>query len=128
MSAKLYLEVLHIIICKYQMEHKTLQGKRNSIKCADLKFRHFEISNNNLTLSNTAAGAITGTYSMYEYDSNQWNRLFTKVGALRNVLARYPVVARYYNPLDLTSSGCFTATGTGNLQIRATTVNQVQIL
>ena len=54
----------------------------------------FEISNNRLILNNTAAGAITGTYTYHNHDSNQWHRLFTKSRRNRRIWIEHRLSCR----------------------------------
>ncbi len=84
------------------------------------------IGNYNLLLSNQAANAIAGSYRSTAMIQTSGTGYLQKAGGTggTGIGIVYPVGSGgYYDPLDLTIGG-FTATGTGNLQISATTVNQ----
>jgi len=87
----------------------------------------FKINDYNLLLNNTAIGAIAGSpYSISNMVQTDGVGYLQKAGGANGagINIVYPVGSGgYYNPLDLSSG--FTATsGTGNIQISATTDNQ----
>jgi hypothetical protein len=111
---------------------KLLQGGNTTVSnVLTLNSGIFKINDNNLILSNTTTGAISGTYSSSSMIQTNGTGYLQKAGAIWNAGGGigfnivYPIGSGgFYNPLDLTTNGFTATSGTGTLQISATTIDQ----
>lgn len=100
---------------------KTLQGNVAVQNVLTLTSGVFQLGEYNLTLTNTAAGAITGTYSATNMIETNSSGVLVKQGNSNASFAIvYPVGSGgYYTPMSLTGGVTATYTGTATLSVRA---------
>lgn len=111
----------------------TKTGGGTSTLCGDVTVANILTLNNgiirladaDLTVSNTAAGAITGTFdSTHMIETNGAGRLI-KQGTDAGLSIVYPVgSAGYYTPMDLSNGITATYSGTGSISVRAVSGSQ----
>lgn len=100
---------------------KTLQGNVAVQNVLTLTSGVVQLGDYNLTLANTAAGAITGTYSATNMIETNSSGVLVKQG---NSNASFDIVypvgsGGYYTPMSLTGGVTATYTGTATLSVRA---------
>ncbi|MDX9694546.1 MAG: hypothetical protein RBT49_02040 [Bacteroidales bacterium] len=100
---------------------KTLQGNVAVQNVLTLTSGVVQLGDYNLTLANTAAGAITGTYSATNMIETNSSGVLVKQGNSNASFAIvYPVGSGgYYTPMSLTGGVTATYTGTATLSVRA---------
>ncbi|BDX37481.1 hypothetical protein CYCD_08360 [Tenuifilaceae bacterium CYCD] len=100
---------------------KTLQGNVAVQNVLTLTSGVVQLGDYNLTLANTAAGAITGTYSATNMIETNSSGVLVKQGNSNASFAIvYPVGSGgYYTPMSLTGGLTATYTGTATLSVRA---------
>ncbi len=111
----------------------TKSGGGTSTLCGDVTVSNIlnlntgiiRLSNHNLSVTNTAAGAITGTFSATNMIETDGDGILTKQGTDAGLSIVYPVgSAGYYTPMDLSNGIIASYSGTGSVSVRAVSGSQ----
>lgn len=103
----------------------TLCGNVTVSNILSLSTGIIRLSNSDLTVSNAAAGAITGTFGPTNMIETDGDGVLTKYGTDAGLSIVYPIgSAGYYTPMSLTNGITASYSGTGSISVRAVSGSQ----
>lgn len=103
----------------------TLCGNVTVSNILSLNTGIIRLSNSDLTVSNAAAGAITGTFGPTNMIETDGDGMLTKYGTDTGLSIVYPIgSAGYYTPMSLTNGITASYSGTGSISVRAVSGSQ----